>query len=320
MKAKSILLVGCAAFWLTSTGFAQGTPTMNPANGYHYQLIDSPGTTWPQALADAAAMSFMGVQGHLATLTDQQENDFVYTLGNAHYRYLGGFQNLSSPTYSEPGGGWEWITGEPWSFTNWWPGEPNNNGPAGAEDYLEVLHGGQFGQSWNDTQNDHAAGFIVEFETGPAAGPGMAYCFGDGTGASCPCSAFGGIGEGCANTTGLGATLVASGSASVANDTFQLDISGVPGAKPGLVLRGDLQVAIPAGDGILCSSGGSMRSQVHVTVAGSTTYTDFNGGPFGAVSNLGAPTTYQFWYRDPANTCSGSGFNFTNGWTVDFMP
>jgi hypothetical protein len=307
-------LGGTGTFTLT-----EDAPILNPINGNHYQRIAGPGITWAQALLDAQAMTFNGVSGHLATLTEQSENDFVFSLGNVHYHFIGGFQNLSSPSYSEPGGGWEWVTGEAWSYTNWWlPNEPNNTGPTGAEDSLELLSGGGFGQSWNDVADTHSAGYIVEFDTGTQTPPGTAFCFGDTTGADCPCFAFGAAGEGCANTSGSGATLTASGSATLGNDTLQLAVAGVPGAKPGLILRGNNQVALPIGDGILCTSGGSQRSQVQVTVAGATTYTDFNGGPFGAVANLGAPTYFQFWYRDPSNTCSGSGFNFTNGWSVTY--
>ncbi|MFT7670363.1 MAG: hypothetical protein ACI8X5_003071, partial [Planctomycetota bacterium] len=43
--------------------------------------------------------------------------------------------------------------------------------------------------------------------------PGMPYCFGDGSGASCPCSGFGAPGEGCKNSTGSGATLTGFGDA-----------------------------------------------------------------------------------------------------------
>ncbi|MFT7484739.1 MAG: hypothetical protein ACI9F9_000583 [Candidatus Paceibacteria bacterium] len=146
---------------------------------------------------------------------------------------------------------------------------------------------------------------------------GNGYCFGDGTGAACPCS-NGGAGEGCANTSGGGATLTGAGNAQIGSDTFQLSIVGVPGNKPGLILRGNNQSAIPAGDGILCTTGGSQRSHVQVTVAGATTFLDFNGSPFGSVANIGSPTNFQFWYRDPSSTCSGAGFNFTNGWTVTY--
>ena len=75
------------------------------------------------------------------------------------------------------------------------------------------------------------------------------------------------------------------------------------------------------GDGLLCTGGQSARSQVQVTSAGSTSFTDFQGLPFGASSyGAGVETNYQLWYRDPANTCSGTGFNFSNGWTVTWLP
>lgn len=152
---------------------------------------------------------------------------------------------------------------------------------------------------------------------------GFPYCFGDGSGATCPCGALGNIGEGCANTSGVGgAVLAGSGNASISNDTFQFSISGVPGNKPGLLLRGKNQLAAGAGilvgDGLLCASGQSARSKVQVTSAGATTYAEFGTGvSFGAASyGAGAVANYQFWYRDPSNTCTGSGFNFTNAWTV----
>jgi hypothetical protein len=164
-----------------------------------------------------------------------------------------------------------------------------------------------------------ASGTLTPLDFG-AQSAGTAYCFGDSTGGFCPCAGFGAPGEGCLNTGGTGATMVGSGSTLMSLDTLQFQITGVPGAKPGLVLRGDNQVVAPAGDGILCTSGNSMRSHVQVTVAGQTTYTDFNGSGFGAISNLGTPTNFQFWYRDTTNPCSGAGFNFTNGVSVTYLP
>jgi hypothetical protein len=152
---------------------------------------------------------------------------------------------------------------------------------------------------------------------------GSSYCYGDGSGIFCPCGNYGNIEEGCANSGGSGgATLAAAGNAQVSNDTFQLDVAGVPGNKPGLILRGDNQVSIPAGFGVLCTAGNSLRSQVQVTVAGTTSFTQFNGAGFGSVANTGSATQFQFWYRDPAATCATAlpGFNFTNGWTVTWTP
>ncbi len=128
------------------------------------------------------------------------------------------------------------------------------------------------------------------------------------------------------NTSGTtGATLTGAGNTSLTNDTFSLQVVGAPGAKPGLILRGAVQVnaglGIGIGDGLLCTTGSTARSQVQITSAGSTTFTDFQGSPFGVSSyGAGLPTNYQFWYRDAANTCSGAGFNFTNGWTVIWTP
>ena len=119
--------------------------------------------------------------------------------------------------------------------------------------------------------------------------------------------------------------LTASGNAAISNDTFQIAIGRTPSATPGLLLRGAIQVngglGNPVGDGLLCTAGNLARSHVQVTVGGNTTFADFNGLPFGAAAiGLGVPTNYQFWYRDPQNTCSGSGFNFSNAWTVTWLP
>jgi enediyne biosynthesis protein E4 len=155
---------------------------------------------------------------------------------------------------------------------------------------------------------------------------GSAYCFGDGTGTPCPCGASGNAGEGCQNTTGVrGAEMTAAGKAHIGNDSFRLYIQGVPGNKPGLLLRGMNQLngglGNPVGDGLLCTGGQTARSHVQVTVAGDTVFNDFQGNPFGASSfGAGAQVNYQFWYRDPMNPCSGSGFNFANAWGVIWQP
>jgi len=149
------------------------------------------------------------------------------------------------------------------------------------------------------------------------------YCFGDGSGLGCPCGNLGGAGEGCANSAGAGgATLSGGGIALLSNDTFSLTVNGVPGSKPGLVLRGANQTAgALAGDGLLCTGGSTARSQVQITMAGSTVFTTFQGAGFGASSyGAGVPTNYQFWYRDPVASPCGGGFNFTNGVSVVWAP
>lgn len=157
---------------------------------------------------------------------------------------------------------------------------------------------------------------------GPGDGGGVqtgAYCY--GTVGTCPCGLATGGNEGCLNTALQGAILAGSGTTSFSNDTLSFGVSGVPGNKPGLLLKGNNQISNPAGDGVLCVAGQSARSQVQVTVSGSTTFADWNGSGFGSVSNAGGvPTNFQYWYRDPGNTCSGSGFNFANAWSVIYTP
>ena len=146
--------------------------------------------------------------------------------------------------------------------------------------------------------------------TVPSDNTGVGYCFGDGSGATCPCSAFGAAGEGCLTTSGTGAALVATGDANIANDTFQLDITGGPANKPGLFFQGPNQLSTPVSDGILCSNS-NLRYGVNGTDAsGNVTQTGF-----GANASIGESLNYQYWFRDTGNTCGG-GFNFSNGWTV----
>lgn len=157
-------------------------------------------------------------------------------------------------------------------------------------------------------------------------GAGNAFCFGDGSGTVCPCGSVSNPGEGCTNSGGItGAVLSATGTASLTQDSFELHVSGVSGNRPGLILRGASQMnggnGSVVGDGLLCVAGQTARSQVQVTSSGTTVFADFQGSGFGASSyGAGLPTNYQFWYRDPANTCSGSGFNFSNAWTVTWLP
>lgn len=142
---------------------------------------------------------------------------------------------------------------------------------------------------------------------------GAAYCFGDGTGANCPCSGFGATGHGCINTSGGGALLSGFGSADTSNDTMVLSVSGGPANKPGLFFQGTSQLQNPIGDGILCSNA-AMRFSVNSTDAsGATTQTGF-----GAFASSGSSLNYQYWFRDPSNSCGG-GFNFSNGWQVTWQ-
>jgi len=135
-----------------------------PPTDSWYQFV-SAYDGWHGVNAAAAATSYLGRPGRLATINSQSENDFIVSLMPATGQgcWLGGVQS-SGP---EPAGGWEWISGEPWSFANWAAGEPNN--AAGNEDVLEI-YTAEGGGKWNDLRVDqpfYTSGYIIEYAPVP---------------------------------------------------------------------------------------------------------------------------------------------------------
>jgi hypothetical protein len=148
----------------------------------HYYLVVNQTTNWDEARLLAESMMFMGVPGHLATITSEDENAFVTTqlcnpVGSCAGAWLGGMQLPDSP---EPGGGWQWITGEPWMYTKWDGGEPNNSYGGGWGTAIgsseERLHYHHNGTHWNDLPGDPGVvtpRFIVEWEVSDTDGDGV---------------------------------------------------------------------------------------------------------------------------------------------------
>lgn len=151
---------------LLSVG-AYAIPVYNPSTGHSYEVFEAPLITWVDARAAAESKG-----GYLATLTDAAENQFVFdhvvvpafgtgNQGNDGVQaWIGGFQPDKT---SEPDGGWQWVTGEAWSYTNWGGLEPNNAG-GGIEDHLTINRFGDW--TWNDEGSwmGGIRGYIVEYE------------------------------------------------------------------------------------------------------------------------------------------------------------
>lgn len=124
------------------------------------------GITWTEARTQAAVRSFQGRPGHLATATSEQENRFIAgtTPTNLWSYYLGAFRSAGG---SDPAANWQWITGEPWNFTAWYPSYPND--PTSRDNALSV-HGPQFPPallaSWSDlAASQLQPAYIVEYES-----------------------------------------------------------------------------------------------------------------------------------------------------------
>lgn len=173
-----------------------------PANGHFYEFVSSRGIKWTDAKVAAEAMTFRGVNGYLATVTDATENNFVsQSIPRASNVWLGG---------SDAGkeGVWKWESGPekgktfmtmtcatktgddacnganvlktPGSasvqysdiatsdiaskkYANWAFVEPNNWGSTG-EHYVATNWQGTIGE-WNDLADNTAQinGYVVEY-------------------------------------------------------------------------------------------------------------------------------------------------------------
>ncbi|MEM8525736.1 MAG: T9SS type A sorting domain-containing protein [Bacteroidota bacterium] len=145
--------------------------------GYSWQMDDavitgtsefSGGTTWEDARVAAEARTLNGLNGYLATVTSQEENDFILSK-------LEG-QGWMGASDVEQEGNWKWVTGPEagttfWiegvttegQYSNWADGEPNNfvfnNGE--DEDYAHFLTDG----AWNDFPigASSVVGYVVEY-------------------------------------------------------------------------------------------------------------------------------------------------------------
>lgn len=133
---------------------------------------------------------------------------------------------------------------------------------------------------------------------------------------------------GCANSTGAGARLAATGTSSVTSDDLVLTTTLTTPNQFGIVYMGPGQLSTIFGDGLRCVgaagvgvfrfppvNGGAQGTLVHGPVVG------HSQAVFPAQGQITAGSTWNFqaWYRDPSGPCGG-GFNLSNGLSVTFTP
>jgi len=176
--------------------------------------------------------------------------------------------------------------------------------------------------AWGDQTFGFNSGAAYLFDLAPDA---VQYC-------SCPTQGPCGNNDdhgGCKSSTGNGAVLAASGSASVATDDLLLEARWLPANRVGLFFMGGGSNSVPFGDGQLCVSGGglgvfrfkppqSSGSQGVLTlgpgVAGLS-----NSMPAAGHITAGQTWHFQTWFRDQGGPC-GSGANLSNAVRVVFGP
>lgn len=148
------ILVSVVAVGLLSAGRALPLPILdtvvNPANGHTYLLFEH--STWTDAEAAAVLQG-----GHLATINDLAEQQWVWNLWGAVYKSL--WIGLSDKANE---GTFVWSSGEPVTFT-WWGNtsnaDPNDDEPNDlvgglqGSDYVHMWEVFPEAGGWNDESN-----------------------------------------------------------------------------------------------------------------------------------------------------------------------
>jgi len=158
---------------------------------------------------------------------------------------------------------------------------------------------------------------------------GIPVCFGDGSGAACPCGNESPVGQqaGCRSSFGVGVRLMGSGQASVGQDSLVLLAMQLPANAPTLIFQGTSAqsngLGLALGDGLRCVGGSIVRLGARTaSLAGILAWPSPSDAP---ISTSGAPAPgdtryYQAWYRNPAAFCAPEGFNFSNAVRVLWVP
>ncbi|RYD61906.1 MAG: hypothetical protein EOP83_15940, partial [Verrucomicrobiaceae bacterium] len=169
MRAR-LPILSAAVVSVASAGFAE--PVYFAGTGHYYEAVKVPtGITRDHAGEEALAKG-----GYLACISSVEENDFAYSLvndlswftppsqfGDRLGPWLGG---ISTST------GWQWNTGEPFTYSNWKPGQPDTF--AGFYQYLLFYNGNEAGSSWGDHPGGAIPGFelprgyVIEYNTLPS--------------------------------------------------------------------------------------------------------------------------------------------------------
>jgi len=130
-------------------------PKLNPENGHYYEFITDNNIKWTDAKSTAENSTYNGASGYLVTITSQSENDFVNGILPDSSRAWIGLTDKGRE------GQYKWVTGEPYSYSNWASGQPSGDN----EDYVEMY-------GWNDKWNDNinwnsyesVTGYVVEYD------------------------------------------------------------------------------------------------------------------------------------------------------------
>ncbi|MCB2231681.1 hypothetical protein KQH82_13260 [bacterium] len=119
----------------------------------HWYAVFPQRIPWETAEQVARTFHLDTLTGHLATITSQAENDFIFN------NVLDGLDSIGTPGQLYLGGRyyasvWFWLTGEDWAYDNWAAGEPNNVG-------IEIASAIRYADGyWNNVMPNDITGSI----------------------------------------------------------------------------------------------------------------------------------------------------------------
>lgn len=126
-----------------------------------------------------------------------------------------------------------------------------------------------------------------------------------------------------ANSATSGALISASGTPSVDQNAFVLQVSDAPPSSFALLFYGSEQEFVPLGDGVRCIANPLFRllPAIPFTSNGDLSFAFDVTSPPNAAGTITAGSTWNFqcWYRDPTGP-GASGFNFSDALQVIFQP
>lgn len=115
-------------------------PVVNPGNGHTYYLLDNVLASNVPNPFDAGQAEAQTLGGNLATINDAAEDAWVFSTFDAiadaadpasnRKSLLVGLNDVATE------GTFVWVSGEPLSYTNWNPAQPQSNTP--GEDYVGI--------------------------------------------------------------------------------------------------------------------------------------------------------------------------------------
>ena len=166
---------------LTICSPARAVPVQFGTN--YYEFVSDVDVSWVDASSAAAGMTYLGVNGHLATVTSIGENSFLAGIVTPYGSFAGSWLGGTATG---------WVvgpeTGQSYSYTNWGGIEPNNP-PSNAYMNVGVQYAGIDPGQWADAANgissgnDPIKGYFVEYEISATPLPGALPLFATGLGA-----------------------------------------------------------------------------------------------------------------------------------------